>query len=119
MVVSLPAGGGIVCRTITTGFKGPMPDFEYQGHTIHYESTGRGEPLVLLHCGGSAGRHWDRTAEYLADRYRLITPDFCGGGATARWRGYAVLSQDDHARLVAAVIRREVDGVAIIPKPGG
>lgn len=91
-----------------------MPDFEYRGHSVHYEDTGAGVPVVLLHCGGQSGRQWDRIVETLADRCRLIVPDFFGFGATSCWRDGAALSHDDQALLVAAVMRRTVGGRAHI-----
>jgi len=89
-----------------------MPDFDYQGHSVHYEETGDGPPVVLLHCGGHSGRQWDRIVAVLADRYRLIVPDFYGFGETSCWRDGDSLSHDDQALLVAEVMRRTVGGGA-------
>ncbi len=84
-----------------------MPDFRFQDHTIHYECAGTGEPVVMLHCGGSSGRQWEKISAVLGNRYRLIAPDFYGFGATSRWRGETLLSHDDQAALVAEVMDRE------------
>ncbi len=84
-----------------------MPDFKFQDHTIHYECTGRGEPVVLLHCGGSSARQWEKISAALGNRYCLIAPDFYGFGESSRWRGETLLSHDDQAALVAEVMNRE------------
>lgn len=89
-----------------------MPDFDFQGHTVHYEAAGDGVPLVMLHCGGSSGRQWDKVGDCLGDGFRRITPDFYGFGATSRWRDGPTLSHDDQAALVAAVMEHESLGSA-------
>lgn len=52
------------------------------GVTLHYTVQGAGEPLVLLHGFGSCGATWADTAERLAQRYRVITVDARGHGAS-------------------------------------
>lgn len=89
-----------------------MPDFDFQGHTVHYEVAGDGTPLVMLHCGGSSGRQWDKVGECLGGGFRRIAPDFFGFGATSRWGDGPTLSHDDQAALVAAVMQRESVGRA-------
>jgi pimeloyl-ACP methyl ester carboxylesterase len=89
-----------------------MPDFDYQGHSVHYEVTGDGPPVVLLHCGGQSGRQWDRVVAALAHRYRLVVPDFFGFGETSCWRDSETLSHDDQALLAAEAVRRAVGGSA-------
>ena len=58
-----------------------MPTFRYDGATIHYGDSGSGDPLLLLHSGGSSGAQWRKVGEYLTGR-RLLTPDFYGYSGT-------------------------------------
>jgi pimeloyl-ACP methyl ester carboxylesterase len=57
------------------------------GVAIHYESTGRGEPaIVLVHCW-SCDRHlWDAVVPRLASDRRVVTLDLAGHGASGRDR---------------------------------
>jgi pimeloyl-ACP methyl ester carboxylesterase len=50
----------------------------------YYETSGSGEPLVLLHGLGSSGRDWARQMTVFGDRYRIIAPDLRGCGRTAK-----------------------------------
>lgn len=53
------------------------------GIELHYEVSGNGEPLLLLHAGIETGRMWDEHLGELAARYRVIVPDLRGhGGST-------------------------------------
>ena len=82
-----------------------MPEFQYQGATIHYGDSNHGSSLLLLHSGGSSGAQWRKTDEHLAGKYRLLTPDFYGHGGSDAWNHPAVLQHDDQADLVAAVVK--------------
>ena len=61
-----------------------------EGHTIqvngiemYYETSGEGEPLVLLHSGTQTVRMWDPFVERFSSSYRLIVADLRGhGGST-------------------------------------
>ena len=81
-----------------------MPEFEYQGATLHYGDSDRGDPLLLLHSGGSSGAQWRKTGENLDRKYRLLTPDFYGHGGSEAWSRPEILQHDDQADLVTAVI---------------
>jgi pimeloyl-ACP methyl ester carboxylesterase len=53
------------------------------GIELHYEVSGSGEPLLLLHAGTQSGRMWDEHLGELAAHYRVIVPDLRGhGGST-------------------------------------
>jgi pimeloyl-ACP methyl ester carboxylesterase len=55
------------------------------GIRTHYLEAGDGPPVVLLHAGefgGSAELSWERTIPALAQRYRVIAPDWLGYGET-------------------------------------
>ncbi|HLZ72507.1 MAG TPA: alpha/beta hydrolase [Dehalococcoidia bacterium] len=61
-----------------------MPEVEVNGATFHYEASGSGEPLLLLHGGGgTALLHFRREIARLSQRYRVIAPDMRGYGASS------------------------------------
>jgi pimeloyl-ACP methyl ester carboxylesterase len=53
---------------------------ETRGFTTHVAQTGSGAPLLLLHGWPEFWATWEPMFERLADRYRLIAPDFRGFG---------------------------------------
>ena len=81
-----------------------MPTFQYDGSTVHYGDSGSGDPLLLLHSGGSSGSQWRKVGEHLTGR-RLLTPDFYGYGGTDAWSEPRKLQHDDQAELVAAILQ--------------
>ncbi|HEY5257136.1 MAG TPA: alpha/beta hydrolase [Candidatus Baltobacteraceae bacterium] len=50
---------------------------------IDVDDRGSGEPIVLLHGFPLTRAIWDRTAEILSQRYRVISPDLRGMGASS------------------------------------
>jgi len=54
--------------------------FSYQDQTIHFDESGTGKTVVLLHGFGEDSRIWQKPKEALASNYRLIIPDLPGSG---------------------------------------
>ncbi len=50
------------------------------GIELYYESSGTGEPIVLLHGFSASGRVWDKFVPDLVKQYRVIVPDMRGHG---------------------------------------
>jgi pimeloyl-ACP methyl ester carboxylesterase len=49
---------------------------------LHYNRSGSGRALLLLHGSGSSSHGFERVAEHLATRFDVITPDLPGFGFT-------------------------------------
>jgi pimeloyl-ACP methyl ester carboxylesterase len=62
------------------------------------------EPVVLLHCSGSSAAQWRSLATRLAGRYRVITPDLIGYGASAPWAGRAEFCLAQEAAAIRSVL---------------
>lgn len=61
-----------------------MPEREINGFEMHYEDEGSGPVLVFQHAWLSAGMVWGGVVPALRDRYRCITFDGRGAGASER-----------------------------------
>jgi len=61
-----------------------MPILKRANACIHYEDSGTGEPLILLHGFSVSSRYWSETGvtAALAGRYRVIAMDLRGHGRT-------------------------------------
>jgi pimeloyl-ACP methyl ester carboxylesterase len=60
-----------------------MSRADVNGVSMYYEEQGSGDPLVLLHGGIAGGEIYGEIAPRLAERRRVIVPDFQGHGRTA------------------------------------
>jgi len=56
-------------------------------HALHYEDTGSGTPVLLLHGLGSTGHEWELVAPDLAAGHRCIIPDIRGHGRSDKPAG--------------------------------
>ncbi len=58
---------------------------------VHYETYGRGRPVVLLHCWMGSWSYWYSTMEYLGKhRYKTYALDFWGFGDSAKQGSFTV-----------------------------
>lgn len=81
-----------------------MPVIDVDGARVAFAETGRGEPVVLLHCTGGSNAQWQSLAAELQDRFRLLAPDLYGHGGTDPWPGQGPLTLAAEAAIVAALI---------------
>ncbi len=74
------------------------------GAQIHYEVHGDGEPVVLVHGITESSCTWEPITERLAERYRVVTVDLRGHGASPRTAPYDLgsLAGDVAAASMAA-----------------
>jgi 3-oxoadipate enol-lactonase len=57
-------------------------DATINGARIHYERSGKGFPLVLIHAGIADSRMWEPQATAFAHDFDVITPDLRGFGGS-------------------------------------
>jgi pimeloyl-ACP methyl ester carboxylesterase len=50
------------------------------GFEMHYETSGQGQPLVLLHGFNGSGANWAKFVPDFVTQYRVIVPDLRGHG---------------------------------------
>ena len=70
---------------------------------VHYETVGRGRPVVLLHCWLGSWSYWLSTMEYLSDAYKTYALDFWGFGDSAKQGSFTV---DEYVNMVAQFMER-------------
>lgn len=72
---------------------------------LHVDTTGSGEPAVLLHSSGLSGRQWRRLATAFVERgYRAVVPDLTGHGASKPWPEPRPFSFHDDVEKVRALL---------------
>jgi len=71
---------------------------------VHYETFGRGKPVVLLHCWLGSWNYWYSTMEYLsAHKYKTYALDFWGFGDSAKQGSFSVT---EYVRMVEQFMDR-------------
>ena len=90
-----------------------MESFNFRGLSITYEHTGQGEPVIMLHNGGSSHAIWDEVASRLAGKYEIFALDLLGFGNSAKpGAGYTL---DNYvAMLEEFVSSRGLEKVALV-----
>lgn len=84
-----------------------MSQIKTNGITMHYETAGEGEPLLLLHGLGSRSDDWQLEVPVFAERYRVITADMRGHGRSDKPPGpYSV-------PMMAADVFGLLDGLGV------
>lgn len=63
-----------------------MPFFDHAGHRLHYEESGFGTPVLLVHGLGSSTRDWEYQVPELEKRHRVIALDVRGHGQSDKPR---------------------------------
>lgn len=93
-----------------------MPIVERGGVSIHYEVTGTGDPVLLLHGLGSSTADWAAQVPVLARHYRTLTLDVRGHGASGKPAGpyrIADFAADAASALAAAGVTEPAHMVGI------
>jgi pimeloyl-ACP methyl ester carboxylesterase len=85
----------------------------YKSVDVVYEDRGEGPCMVLLHGYLETGKIWQSFADGLAERFRVITIDLPGHGASGTWG--KVHTMDDLAGAVNAVLDAEtIDSILLV-----
>jgi pimeloyl-ACP methyl ester carboxylesterase len=78
-----------------------MPRVRVGDADVAYEVQGEGDPLVLLHGSTGSGAHWAQVTPGLLERFRVVLPEYAGGGGATD--GGRPLEVDDLVAQVLAV----------------
>jgi pimeloyl-ACP methyl ester carboxylesterase len=90
-----------------------LESFDFRGLPIAYERTGQGEPVVMLHNGGSSHAIWREVSNRLAGKYEVFALDLLGFGSSAKPGGGYTLG-NYVTMLEEFVSSRRLDKVALV-----
>jgi pimeloyl-ACP methyl ester carboxylesterase len=71
-----------------------MPFSQFDETRLHYEITGAGEPLFLVHGSWVDGRVWDAVVPLLSSRFELVSYDRRGHSRSSRPPGQGCIRED-------------------------
>jgi pimeloyl-ACP methyl ester carboxylesterase len=78
---------------------------------MFYTTTGNGEPIVLIHGFGEDSTVWQKQANALQKKYRVILPELPGTGRTAPDKAISMSSMADN---IAEILLHEKISSAIV-----
>jgi pimeloyl-ACP methyl ester carboxylesterase len=87
------------------------------GIRTHYITAGSGPTVVLLHSGefgGAAVLSWSQLIPVLADRYRVIAPDWLGYGETDKIHDFTGGQQRRMAHMTRFLGEMDITGAAFV-----
>jgi pimeloyl-ACP methyl ester carboxylesterase len=88
--------------------------------TIHYREAGSGPPIVFVHGFLVDGRLWDGVLDRLADRYRVIAPDWPLGAHRTAMDPGADLSPPGIAAIIGDFLAAlELEDVTLVGNDSG
>lgn len=88
-----------------------MPRRQIQEMPIYFQQRGRGEPLLLIHCGLGTGGDFATMLPALAEHYAVITPDRPGYGRS----GHGLTFDGDFFARQARWMHQLLDTLALGP----
>jgi len=71
---------------------------------VHYETVGRGRPVLLLHCWLGSWANWRDSMEMLAQSYRVHALDFWGFGDSSKQEQHYEIA--DYVAMVETFMER-------------
>jgi pimeloyl-ACP methyl ester carboxylesterase len=80
-----------------------MSSLSVNGLPISYMTIGQGEPVILLHSGGSHGGQWKELASLVSDRFISYMPDMNGHGRSPKLLKENAPSLNEYAAIVDAL----------------
>jgi len=89
-----------------------LPEIIYNDLTIHWESHGKKEPLLLISGVGGGTWTWEESIEAWSPHFRVIVFDNIGAGRSSMPnRSYAMTEMADHAAAVLDAAGVEQAGI--------
>lgn len=82
-----------------------MPRLHVSDIDLHYEITGQGQPILLIHGLGSSTRGWEEQVPFFSQHYQVMTFDVRGHGESDKPPGpYSIpLFAADTAELITSL----------------
>lgn len=80
-----------------------MPSIVTERGVVHYETVGRGRPVILLHCWLGSWNNWRDTMEVLSRSFRVHALDFWGFGESSKQPHYEI---SDYVSMVETFMDR-------------
>lgn len=74
----------------------------------------KSQQVLLFHCSGGSGRHWDKVTDGLDPRFRTFAPDLYGYGESEPWTGPGSLTLAEEAAHAASCLPDDREPVHLV-----
>jgi pimeloyl-ACP methyl ester carboxylesterase len=85
-------------------FRAQQSSFQSSDGVIKYIDQGQGPVIVLLHGIPTSGWLYRHMIAELAKTHRVIAPDMLGFGSSESPKGYAIYTEENHAKRLLALM---------------
>ncbi|GEQ84947.1 oxidoreductase [Patiriisocius marinistellae] len=86
-------------------FRSQQKSFSSTDGDIKYIDQGKGDVILLLHGVPTSGWLYRNMIEELSKTHRVIVPDMLGYGSSNSPKGYAIYSEENHAKRLLALMQ--------------
>jgi haloalkane dehalogenase len=94
--------------------------FDWDGLRLHFLDEGSGEPVLLLHGEPDWSYLYRRMVPILAERFRVVAPDYPGFGRSDKPTDIGWYSYDRHvASVIALIDRLDLTGITVVVQDWG
>ena len=84
-----------------------MADIHWNGARLHYERTGTGAAVLMLHAMSVSGSYWGKVLSKLKTELSVLLPDLVYHGKSSNWPHSTNLSHQDNAQMMRALLEEE------------
>ena len=102
------------------GFAYEPSYLEFEGMRMHYVDSGQGNPILLLHGEPTWSYLYRRMIPPLAQRFRVIAPDYLGFGRSDKPLRIEDYSYDLHAASIRSLVERlDLERITVVVQDWG
>jgi pimeloyl-ACP methyl ester carboxylesterase len=87
-----------------------MPKYEWRNIDVHFERSGAGSPVLMLHAMSVSGTSWRKVIGALKGKYDLIVPDLPFHGQSGELDDPAQHRHDDNAEMLRLLVEANFCG---------
>jgi pimeloyl-ACP methyl ester carboxylesterase len=86
-----------------------MSDYAWRNISVHFERTGSGNPLLMLHAMSVSGSSWRKVINALNGKYDILVPDLPFHGRSGQLADPAQHRHEDNAEMLRLLVENNFE----------